>query len=482
MADISLLTITWYVIEWILRIAAVFVVPRNRKPTSGMAWLMFIFLIPPLGWLLFLIIGSNKLPKDRRDTQELLDEYIDWQVKQSKVEHPNVFGSVPKKYSELARLAESLTHLPVMSGTKIEPLAEYDETIQQIVADIEKATTSVYVEYYIIALDKTTEPFFRALRDAVRRGVDVRVLYDAWGVRKYPRFREMKQRLTIDGVRFEAMLPLTLPGKDYVRPDLRNHRKLVVIDSRIGYTGSQNLIDRTYHRKDDIIYDELTVRLEGPVALQLEAVFLTDWHTQTGELPTLRHASLGELSVVHGGLAQVLPSGPGYQDENNLKVFTSLMYDARHSITIVNPYFVPSESLILALTSAARRGVKVTMINSDVVDQRVVAHAQRSYYEEMLDAGVDIYLYKAPVLLHAKFIVVDDDIALVGSSNMDIRSFELNHELTLLSYDSRFAHRLAEIAATYKRTSRKVNAQEWRARRWYKKLLDNLARLTSALQ
>ncbi len=482
MADLSLLGIIWYSFEWVLRIAAIFVVPRNRKPSSGMAWLMFIFLIPPIGWLLFAVIGSNKLPKDRRSTQALLDEYIEWQVERHKEQRPDIYADVPKKYSEIASLAQNLTHLPVMAGTRTEALADYNDTIDRIVTDINNAQASVLVEYYIVALDRTTEPLFAALRNAVKRGVDVRVLYDAWGAHKYPRYREMKQRLTIDGIRHAAMLPLTWPGKKYVRPDLRNHRKIVVIDNYVGYTGSLNLIDRSYHRRDDIVYDELTVRVEGPIAMQLEAVFLTDWHAQTGELPTLREVPLRKLPVIHHGLAQMLPSGPGYEDENNLKVFTHAAHEARRSITIVNPYFVPPESLMLAIISAAKRGVEVEMINSEAVDQPFVGHAQRSYYEELLEAGVKIYLYKKPTLLHSKYIIIDDELAFVGSSNMDVRSFELNHELTMVSYDTKFVRSLRLITDTYLQTSRRLSMKTWRSRHWFRRLSDNIARLFSALQ
>lgn len=482
--DLSTLALIWYIIEWLLRILAVFVVPRNRRPTSGIAWLMFIFLIPVVGWLLFALIGSNKLPRHRQEAQQLLDDYVAWQFNNDREKHPHVFGQVPRKYSELSRLAESLTHLPVLAGNTAEPLADYDGTITRIIEDVDKAKKSVYVEYYIMALDRSTEPLFNALARAVKRGVDVRVMYDAYGQLRYSRRIEMRQRFNIDGIRHKAMLPLSWPGRNYTRIDLRNHRKVVVIDGQIGYTGSQNMIARNYHRKDDLVYDELVVRLEGPVVLQLEAVFFTDWHAETGELPTLRHNNLKKLSETNGkeGLAQILPSGPGYQDENNLKLFSSLMYDARKSITIVNPYLVPSESLILAITSAARRGVEVTVINSERIDQRVTAHAQKSYYDELLRAGVKIYLHRAPRLLHSKYILVDDDIVMIGSSNMDIRSFELNNELTLISYDAKLVREMVKITNTYLERSDELTLDTWRERRWGKQLLDNLGRLTSSLQ
>lgn len=477
----------WLAFEWVLRVAALFVVPRGRKPTAGLAWLMLIFLAPVPGWLAFLVIGSYKLPRRRRDMQKTLDGRIQDALKvmrKNSRQAPIVDAAVPTKYAQVAALVQSLTHFPVFSRNSMTLLPDYDATIQRIIDDINTATHYVYIEYYILALDATTEPLFAALEAAVERGVSVRVMYDAYGSRKFPHFKETLQRLQGSGVNVQAMLPLTLPGKNHVRPDLRNHRKLVVVDGVVGFTGSLNLIARDYHRSDDIVYDELTVRAEGPIVQQLRAVFLTDWYSETSVIPTDQGVATEEIAAGAKGdvLAQLVPSGPGYDDENNLKVFNAVLYKAQKSVTIVNPYFVPDESLIVALISAAKRGVRVKLVNSEAIDQPFVAHAQRSYYEEMLRAGVEIYLYKAPTLLHSKYMVVDDDLSLVGSSNMDIRSFELNHELTMVLYDKQATARLQAITNEYLRKAKKVDPQSWFARPPRQQLFDNIARLTSALQ
>ena len=482
----SVALIAWLTIEMILRIAALFVVPRNRKPTAGLAWMLVIFLMPIPGWIIFSVIGSYKLPPQRRDMQRTLDAYIEGTLheirhkKQIKV----VDEVIPAKYQQASILAQSLTHFPAFLGNKVEPIADYDKTISNIIKDIDQASHYIYIEYYILALDETTERLFESLKRAISRGVKVRVMYDAYGSRKYKRFGEMKRLLDDLGVEHHPMLPLTLPGRGYMRPDLRNHRKLVVVDGAIGYTGSLNMIARSYHRSDSIVYDELTVRLSGPIVQQLRAVFLTDWFSETGKMLKDTGTALEELVDRNYGATsmQMIPSGPGYDDENNLKVFNAIFYDARESITIVNPYFVPDESLIVALISAARRGVRVRLINSEAIDQRFVAHAQRSYYEEMFRAGVEVYLYEAPTLLHSKYILIDDDLSLVGSSNMDIRSFELNHELTVMVYGVKDNAKLHRITEEYLEKSKQVNAKRWLSRPPRLQLLDNIARLTSSLQ
>ncbi len=477
----------WFVVEWLLRIAALFVVPRNRQPMSGMSWLLFIFLLPEIGWLAFLMFGSPKLPKNRRDAQNTLDRYIVQAMQQITRRWKNsdqlVDTPPPKKYTNSINLGVALTHLPLFDGNAITPIIEYEEVIRRVANDVERARHYVQLEYYILALDEATEPLFAALEAAAQRGVKVRVLYDAFGCRKFPRRKEMLRRMEAAGIRAYAMLPLRLPGKKYTRPDLRNHRKLVVVDGLVGYTGSLNMIRRNYHRKDDIVYDELVVRIEGPVVLQLEAVFLNDWLAETGQVVRESAIEIEQQLRPKGDMtAHVIPSGPGYEYENNRKFFASLFYAAEKQITIVNPYFVPDESLSSALTSAAQRGVKVTLLNSEAIDQAMVAHAQRSYYDRMLKAGVEIHLYKKPTLLHAKYTIIDDDACFVGSSNMDIRSFELNQELTLTVYNKTFVAKMQTITRGYLRKSKKIKPGEWTKRPPRKQLLDNIARLTSSLQ
>ena len=482
----EILAITIIVIDWLIRVTAILVVPRNRRPNSAIAWLMLIFILPTAGMAAFLLIGNPKLPRHRRDAQRILDEAISKVMRklESNNKGEQLIGVEPPiKYRNQAILNEALSHLPVCSGNQLDAITAYDGAITRMIRDIDAAEHFVYVEYFIMCLDIDTTPFFDALARAVKRGVTVRVLYDDFSTRRYPGWRRMLQFFRNENIEAIGMLPLRLPGMGYVRPDLRNHRKIVIIDGRVGYTGSQNLITRYYHRKDNLYYDELVMRIEGPGAVQLAAVFMTDWHMETGTLPDMRQFNKRLLLQRAGNSdLQILPSGPGYDDENNLKLFTSLLYQAQSSVTIVNPYFVPDEALSMALICAARRGVIVTIVNSEAMDQWMVGHAQRSFYEEMLRVGVAIYLYKSPILLHSKFMIVDNDAAVVGSSNMDIRSFLLDLEVSLVLYDPTVVKRLKKVSASYIGRSKRIDLHEWRLRPFRKVLLDNIARLTSALQ
>lgn len=483
MDDVSL--IAWIVAAGIflvdLTVRAWFLVyiPKRRKPTAATAWLLLIFTVPVLGTLLFIIIGHSKLSRTRRKKQNAITALFHKYT--AALATTGLTSTVSQPYCGTAALAEQLTGLAPTSHNSLQLLSGYDEIINDIVASIHRAKHYIYVEFYILALDTTTEPFFAALEAAKARGVRVYVLFDAWGSRKYPRFTEMQHRLSEVTTSWRKVLPFTVHPSKYNRPDLRNHRKIVVIDNTTAYTGSLNMIDATYHRKDDLSYIELMARVEGPSVNALAAVFASDWYSETDTALT-DFIKNSEPSKSGGATVQIVPSGPSYPHQNNLKSFVSLLYTAQTSIAITNPYLVPDESFLAALISAAKRGVHVSILNSEAMDQWMVGHAQRSYYAELLEAGVHIYLYKKPQLVHEKHFTIDNAVAVIGSSNLDIRSFELNLECTLIAYDKPTARTLSERHEALLTKSRKVKLTEWKKRRGWQNLLDSVARLSSSLQ
>ncbi len=223
----------------------------------------------------------------------------------------------------------------------------------------------------------------------------------------------------------------------------------------------------------------------------MNAVFLSDWYSETGviltgqaQLLAPRGTGVAALPLLRPGDldCQVVPSGPGFDNDNNLKLFNSLLYQARRRVSITSPYFVPDESLIAAITTAAERGVAVELFVGEVADQPMVYHAQRSYYEVLLRAGVRIYLYPAPYILHAKHMTIDDDLAVIGSSNMDMRSFGLNLEVTLLASGRSYTDAMRLVEDHYREVSRELTLEEHLHQNLPTRLFDNLARLTSALQ
>jgi cardiolipin synthase len=301
------------------------------------------------------------------------------------------------------------------------------------------------------------------------------VLIDDWGSKRW--LSTLVPRLEKAGVEVHAVLPVSWFRRSAARFDLRNHRKITVIDGRIGYVGSQNIVSAVF--KEGITYEELVVRATGPVVLQFQAVFLTDWFLETSE--DLLHGDLFPDPERPGSApAQALPSGPGYPVDNTHRLMVALLHAARQRVVITTPYCIPDDAFLQALETAVLRGVEVHLIVSDKADQILVGLAQRSFYEEMLDAGVKIHLYQRN-FLHAKHMVIDDAITLVGSSNMDIRSFRLNSEISVLIYDAATAARLAAAHEQCFKHCRLLTVEEWNQRPLRVKVTQNVARLVDAI-
>jgi len=472
------------IFEWLVRIIMLFIVPKHRKPSSANAWLLLIILTPTFGAILFYMFGHPKLPKTRRERQRQVDLMTQKELDELNHSKSELFANLSNdNHKTLARLATVLGGLPPMTGNDIQLLDNYDHYFKSLIAEINKAKEYAHIEFYIATYDSSTEPVFLAIEKAVKRGVKVRFLYDRVLSTKYPGQKKMRRALNSYGVDVREMLPLSLrPGKGFARPDLRNHRKIVIIDGQTAFSGSQNLVDKSYHRRDGLYYEELNMRIKGPLVWQYNNIFRADWYAETKE--ALLDLVEGQDVPANAGhvTAQVLPSGPTHIHDNNLKFYTSMVYSAKKRVGIVVPYFIPDESFFDALTAASQRGVEVTMINSASIDKILAGHAQRSYYEQLLEAGIKIYLYNKPVFLHAKQVLIDDDVAILGSSNLDIRSFELDLEITTIVYDKQIVKDLEKIESRYLQSAKRVTLKKWQNRSTLHKMLDSISRLTAAFQ
>lgn len=475
-----------FLIDLAIKVAALILVPKGRKPTAAMAWLLAIFLIPYVGILLFLIIGSVRLPEKRRREQARIDAIINERAAGSTAIADET--GWPRWFQRVTQQNQNLTSIPAVGGNRAQLIGDYQGSIDAMSAAIDEATEFVHVEFFIVALDDTTRGFFAAMERAVARGVRVRLLADWLASRKIPKSDETFAELDRIGVKWSWMLPVQpLKGK-YQRPDLRNHRKLVVIDGVVAFMGSQNLISRDYDSPKNItrglMWQELMTRLEGPAVAGLNTVFLSDWLIETGEQLDTEHVPADQVPADASAdalVAQIVPSGPGYETENNLRLFLSLIYGATDKVILTSPYFVPDEAMVYAITTACQRGLEVHLFVSEEADQWLVSHAQRSYYSALLEAGVRIFLYAAPYILHSKHFSIDDDIAVIGSSNMDIRSFTLNMEVSMLVRGKSFVAQMREVEQGYRDAGRELTLEEWRREPAKSTFFDGIARLTSAL-
>lgn len=477
------------IIDYSIKLVAIGFVPENRRPSSSNAWLLVILALPYLGLPLFLSMGSPYINQRRHRVQEAATQQI-INVHKNVPDYPEGVVNLNPDLASVIKLNRTLTAMPAVTGTNHGVHSNYEETIAAMARAVDKAKHYVHVEIYIVAWDNTTDVFFRALARAVQRGVKVRLLLDHIGSRKYPGFHKLGRRLDAIGVEWYLMLPLLPLRWRFRRPDLRNHRKMLIIDGERGFLGSLNMIDSSYLMPKNIRegrhWVDVMVELSGPVIASMNTIFAVDWLMESDELLEIVDQVHPEIDRDQVNVVQLVPSGPGYSTEPNLRMFNSIIHHAKERLVMCSPYFIPDESMLEAVTSACYRGVRVELLVSEQADQFAVGHAQSSYYQALLEAGVHIYLYKAPYVLHSKYVLADPDspdaVGVVGSSNMDMRSFGLNYEVSLMMTRGNIIAQLDDLTNEYLRNSTELTLDEWNNRSYARRYVDNIMRLTSALQ
>ncbi len=458
------------IVDWLIRLAALWWIPSRTTPAAARSWLLLVGFVPLLGLPLYLLLGHPWLSRERVARQARASDVIrEEQRPLSALRWTPRDGAA----AEMAPLIERQGAFMPTHGNAVTLLDDYDTSLRALLDDIGAATRQVHLLYYLMFDDPVGEAVTSALCAAAARGVTCRVLLDAVGAKRG--LHAYRARLRAAGVMVHDMLPGGLRWRRSGRMDLRNHRKVAVIDNRIGYVGSQNLAEATFVAGHP--NRELVARVQGPVVSHLEGVFASDWYIETGERLDVRP----DLSVQPQDVAtQLLPSGPAYPFENARDTVNALIHLARHKVVLTTPYFVPDDATLSALRIAALSGVDVQLVLSATNNQTLTAWAQQSYYAELLACGVKIALYR-PHFLHAKHLTVDDGIALVGSINLDIRSFALNAEIGLVCYDADVVARIRAIEADYLAHADVVQAEAWRRRPGWQRSREGIARLADSL-
>jgi len=460
--------IAFYVLEWAIRIGALLAIPFRRSPAATRAWLLLIFFLPVPGLLLFWAIGSPRFPEWRRERFRELDGWF------------HILGSRLAAHAPppdpdrdaIVALTGALGKMPATTGNAVDLIADYDAAIDRLVADIDGARSHVRILVYILANDPVGQRVADALGRAVIRGVDVQVMFDPVGSR--PWRRGTLAMLAAANVPHREALPFRwLRGR--TRRDMRNHRKLFVIDGAIGHVGSQNIVAKDF--KPGIVNRELVARVTGPVVAEMEALIRADWYLETHEVPS---APVAVPPPAGKAVAQLLPSGAEYPLEGFKTLLVWQLHQARSHAIIVTPYFIPDDDLVDAMRTAALRGVRIDIVVSAAVDQWLVRLAQSSYYAELLAAGVHIHAYRR-YLLHAKTVSIDGGLALIGSSNVDLRSFQLNEEASLLLLDPVSVAQVEAVQRDWLAYSDEIDRTVWSARPFPRKIAENIARMVGSL-
>ncbi len=468
-ADITLFLSILFIAAHILVIGRILLRPQ-REPASRIAWLIAALTAPVVGVVAYLLLGEARISAKRRARYRQIEAHLP---------HPSEKDDVRRElsatpYAAPFALAETVNRLPPTAGNRATLAPDGNAAIRMMVDDIDTAKACVHLCFYIWLADDNGVRIKDALVRAAERGVKVRLLADALGSRGFIRsahWADMRQA----GI--DARVALPIGGLIWTlirgRFDLRNHRKQLIIDNAIAWCGSQNLADPEFRIKPRYApWVDIMTRWEGPVVQACQFVFAADWESEHGDdiSDWLAVAAEPHAVAAPGIAAQVIGTGPNLSYPAMPACFTALIHAARRELVVTTPYFVPDEQLLFALLDAARRGVATTMILPRRNDSRVVAAASRSYYGDLIAAGVRLYEYR-PGLLHAKTITVDGTVGLIGSANLDRRSFELNFENNILFADAGFtaevrARQFAYLADAEPVTAERIAEMRITARLW----------------
>ena len=467
-------------IEWLIRIVMVPVILRRHfAPTTSLAWLAVIFLSPEIGLGFYFLLGDARLGKRRARSYTKLMEQVRLDAVDAMQREYIMRPEVSDAQMPLVLQAESTGGMPIVGGNHVEVLGSNAIVIDRLVKDIDFAQNHVHLLFYIYENDDTGTRIADALRRATARGVKCRVLADAAGSLSFFSSKGLAQKLRSEKIEVLPSLPVGGARRKLARIDLRNHRKLAVIDGLTAYMGSQNIVDSGYGGSGSGSWVDIMGRFTGPIVPQMQSVFVRDWHYETGkDLATPQ--TFPTQSAVGRVAAQTVPTGPSHAAEQLPRVLLTAINSARQRLTITSPYIIPDEATMISLAMAADRGVEVILIGPARADHPLVFAAGHYYYDEMLESGVQIYHYR-PGMLHSKTMTVDDSFAFIGSANLDIRSLHLNFELNVLLYGSQITHELRSTQQSYLNDSVRITLETWRRRPKRRRYVESVAALLSPL-
>ena len=428
----------------------------HREPTARIAWIAVISLLPVLGILAYIFLGEVDIGRKHVARMRQVLSHMPAIAPPKSNEAINFKADVPPHWEHLFRLGKSISGFDPIGGNSSELMADSDAMIDRLVQDIDEAKKHVHLLFYIWLPDNNGLKVVEALKRAAARGVNCRAMADNVGSSTIVK-SEHWQAMQDSGVKLAIILPILIAFSG--RIDLRNHRKIMVIDGDITYCGSQNCTDAEFLPKPKYApWVDAVVRFEGPIARQNQHLFVSDWMTATNEDIT-ELLNLPTAAPKSGFTAQVIGTGPTNRHMAMSQMFVALITSARKKLVLTTPYFVPNEPIQSALQAAGYRGVEVTIIFPAKNDSKIVQGTSRSYYQELLNAGVKIYEYK-PGLLHAKTLTIDGEFSMIGSANIDRRSFDLNYENNMLIYDPKTTADIVERQQQYISKSNRVTQED----------------------
>ena len=470
------------VAEFAFRVSLVIMILSRRRiePATRLTWIILLLALPLIGSIIFLLVGQTRFGRQRIERhRRIVDALARPEVHASADPGTYAVSSLESASLRIARLAELVSDSGPVLGNEIELFSDTNRILDGLEADIDAAQEHCHLEFFIWLDDAAGVRIGDALNRASARGVQCRVLVDGVGSKAFLR-SALCRKMRAGGVQVVNALPANAVRALFSRLDLRNHRKIVVIDRGLAWTGSQNLAEASFAPKPEFApWVDCAVRLQGPAAKELHLLFVEDWYLDTDE-------SLVDLLMTpvplrpNGVAAQAFGTGPNFQNLAATQSLQSFIHEAKSQLVITTPYFVPDNATVVNLATAARRGVEVHLVVPRRNDSFLVGLASRSSYGTLLESGVQIHEFEGG-LLHAKTITLDREVSLVSSANLDRRSLFLNFEAGLYVYDQDFTSQLRFLQQSYIESSREVDPAEWNNRGVRARLAENAAGLLSPL-
>jgi cardiolipin synthase len=460
-----------------------------KRPATGvaLAWLLLVTAIPGLGLVLYLLFGERRIGRRRAERIGALrtgvSRWIEGLVSDGVTSVD--WNRHSPACQRMNRLGRASVGVPTLVGNDLLFVSDTDAILKEIATEIDNAKSTVHMMFYIWHPGGLADEVVEALLRANERGVRCRVLVDALGSATWWK-GELRKRLQSAGVEVVRAMPTGILRAITARNDLRLHRKIVVVDGEVAWTGSMNLVDPKFFKQDAGVgqWVDAMVRVKGPAVEALLAVLLSDWQLETGQpiQEIVDTSDLKRLKPVGTSDVQVIPSGPGQSiaEDAILQMILNMIYAASEEILITTPYFIPDDSMLRAIRGAAARGVRVELIVPAKVDSMMVRYASRSYFDDLLEAGVTIQQFDGG-LLHTKSITVDGAIAMFGTVNLDMRSLFLNYEVSLFVYDEACGAKVRELQQSYLQDCHPVDREQWLKRSPGVRFVENVFRLVSPL-
>lgn len=474
-----------YVFSVSILLIIIVLVLENGSPIRTLAWILVLLYIPIIGFVFYLFFGRNwrksrifsrKETEDIINLQQLILKDLLPAERKIKFHNPLV--------DKLIDLLESNNKALLTTHNAVNIIPDTEDALNSILQGIDAAQQNIHVEYFSLADDDTGNQFKEALIRKAKQGIDVRLIYDAVGCWKLS--RRFKKDMKKSGIKMYPFLPSPFPTISS-RLNFRNHRKLVIVDNKVAYLGGLNIGDKYLNRNKYFGYwRDTLLEITGRSVLALQSIFLTDWFFVSKQnilqqfLLDYSANCCTDITEEKGIPLQIVSSGPDSDWESIMQVYFAAIANARHSVHITSPYLVLNESLLMALKTASLSGVEVQIILPSKADHYIVFWGSRSYYTELLQAGVELYEYQKG-FMHAKVLIVDNEIVSIGTANMDLRSFNHNFELNAIFYDKQITKIAKDQFVEDLFNSKKINLEEFTARSVIQRTKESICRLFSPL-